>query len=327
MHRALKQHLIHLLDEQGSGKLQLVFERALSLVRRAFPRGDELQAPTNHTWEACEARLPHVSSLQTIFESWTPQLKATMPFATLLADTGNHLWERGLVKQALGIMDTGEKVCEGLSHESEVHTVHANICAISSAVYLDIGFSGRHKALALVKKALELRQRRMRMLDENDKGTATDALQLANAWNDLGVILIQMGEYEKAVPSFDESLKLKNTWASEDIIPWHFGETYKNLAIVELSRRNFENARAYATRATSLSTRNMGEKTASTFKAKFVMATVLLNCNDLQASLLIHKEVLAGRREVMGERHQTTKDSFYALGAIYELRNKWDKAE
>lgn len=138
---------------------------------------------------------------------------------------------------------------------------------------------------------------------------------------------MQIGEYEKAVPSFEESLNLKNKWADEDTIPWHYGETYKNLAIVELSRGNFGEAQKYAIKATALCIRDMGEKAASTLKAKFVMATVLLNCHDLPKSLQLHKQVLASRREVFGEKHQLTKDSFYALGAIYGLRRKWDKSE
>ena len=210
-------------------------------------------------------------------------------------------------------MDTGEKVCETLAHIDEILPIHANICAISSAVNLDIGYSGRPKALTDTGRALSLRQQRMSMLEQRNAATATDALQLAYAWNDNGIILIQMGEYEKAVPSFEESLKLKNKWADEDTIPWHFGETYKNLAIVQLSRGHFEEAKRYATKATALCARGVGEKAASTLKARFVMATVLLNCHDLSKALQLHKQVLASRREVFEDKHRLTKDSFNAI--------------
>lgn len=125
--------------------------------------------------------MAHVTSLRAIYEAWYPKIKANILFATLLDNTGNYLWERGLVKDGLEIIDTGEKVCDALAHIDEILPIHANICAISSAVNLDIGYSGRPKALTATEKALSLRQRRMSTLEQRNTATATDALQLANA--------------------------------------------------------------------------------------------------------------------------------------------------
>ncbi|RDW58286.1 hypothetical protein BP5796_12216 [Coleophoma crateriformis] len=327
IHRSLKQYLIHFMDEQGSGKLSLVFSRALAIVRKAYPVGHELQAPTNHTWAQCETTLPHVTSLHSIFEKWSPRILPTLTLATLLTDVANYMWERGIVREGITIMDTGEAVCSSLKHLKDITTVHAHICAIALSIHADLGYSGRQRAYNYALKGLALRQDRVKSLKIVGIAQKVDFLNLANAWNDVGVMLIQQHEFEEAQLYFNESLRIKREWTTEDDIPWHYGETYKNMAFVELSRGNLDEAKTYVQKATSLCTRDMPEKCASSMKAHFIEATIALNSRNLLEALDKHKYIFRIRKEIFGDTHQLTKDSIFALGEIYRLREKFERAE
>jgi tetratricopeptide (TPR) repeat protein len=327
MHRALKLHLLHLVDDAGEGKLQSVFHGALTMVRALYPRGAKLQTPTNEIWQDCEQALPHVLSLLHQFHVWAPKFEANLDLATLLADTANYLWERQLMQDAIKIMDAGEEVCNSLSAINEVIPVHANICAIYGALLCDLGFSGRADALMKCEKALELRKKHIENLEASGKVEADDILLLANAWNDVGVVLLEEEKFESAMPYFEEALRLKTEWSNEDAIPWHFGEGYKNLAYIKLSQGLAEEAKSCAFRSTELCMRGRAENSATSLFFRFVCAHVLLNCNEIDQALAMHQDILEARNEVFGNTHPLTKDSLYTIGEIYRIQGKMAKAE
>jgi tetratricopeptide (TPR) repeat protein len=326
IHRTLKQHLIHLLDEKGGDEISVVFNRAVAIIRQAFPAGHVLQAPTNHTWLDCEAALSHALSLHGVFEKWQDRIPASVRLATLLADVSNFLWERGIAGDGTEIIDACEAVCTALEHSEEIYVVHANICAVAGAFYSDLGYVGRERTYQYAIKGLQLRKAHM------ERSIATtpernDYLNLSNAWNDVGVMLLEQSEFEKAEPYIQESLRIKRQWASEDDIPWHYGECYKNLSYIELSRENLDEAKRLSKTATSLCTRDMLEKSAASLRAHFIEGLISLNSHHIYEALDKHKYVLRLRKETFGDNNQHTKHSLFAVGETYRLQEKLDKAE
>ena len=327
LHRTLKQHVLQLIDETGEGNLQALFFRAFVMVRKAWPEGHELQAPIPDKWRDCELCLPHVLSLVSVFQLWAPKIEGNEHWVNLIADTVLYMWERGLGTDCIRLMEIGEEICSNLSHIDEIATIHANICCVQAGVQQDLGSSGRAISLQKCEKALELRQKCVRNLEQKSKLGMTDVLRLANAWNDVGVAMIHDEHFEGSKHYFEESLRLKRQWTTEDALPWHFGETYKNLAFVVLSQGQVSEAQAYARRASELCSRGMEEKSAARQKARFIEATILLNSNEQEKAFKIHKQVLQARIEIFGEGNPFTKDSMYTVGEIYRLKGKMDKAE
>lgn len=152
-------------------------------------------------------------------------------------------------------------------------------------------------------------------------------MNLANAHNDMGIIRIQSGLYDESVSHFEESLELKRKWTSEAEVPWHFGETYKNLAFVKLSQGKLEEAKDFASRAREMCSRGMAEKSAGTQRGRSVEATIMLNYGDLENSLKSLKSILKVRKEFFRLRHMLTIDTVYVIGEMYRLCGKLEKAE
>jgi tetratricopeptide (TPR) repeat protein len=327
MHRSLKQHVLHIIHESGDDYLQVCFDRALKMVRKAYPMGSPFLTPKNELWAQCESVLPHVLSLNYLYQKWSSSICGSLPFATLLVDTTNYMWERGLTDTAVEVIDLGVGVCKLLDDDDEVAPYHANLLCIAGAIHGEIGFSGRERSLDVYERCLKLCQQRVNSQQRKDAVSIADIMNLANAHNDMGVIRIQSGLYGESISHFEESLELKRKWTSEAEVPWHFGETYKNLAFVKLSQGKLEEAKDFASRAKKMCSRGMAEKSAATQKACFVEATILLNCGDLENSAKSFKSILRVRNEIFGPGHMLTKDAVYVIGEIYRLRGKLEKAE
>lgn len=330
IHRVLKRHLIQKAADQGDQQLNLVFQRAVAMVRRAFPAADELQIPTSETAVECEQCLSHILSLTEIYRDWAPRTKPTFDFASLLADTGtNYMWERGLSVDAIAVLDMGDRVCDELSGLEDINPIHADICAIAASVYETIGITGRQTSLDRCEKALQLRQERIDLLEARGE-TIPKAmfLQLANAWNDVGCGKLALGDGVGALPDFLESQRLKEAHATEDELPWHFGELYKNLALVNLYLGDLRGAAESVRRSCELCSRGRTEKDAATQKARSVMGIVLVNIPDeMDEALRLHKGVYKVRKEIFGEANPHTRNSLYLVGELHRLKGKLEKAE
>ncbi|KAJ3534578.1 hypothetical protein NM208_g7479 [Fusarium decemcellulare] len=329
IHRALRQYIQQRLHDEGSDRLSVFFRRAVTMVRQVFPRAHELQTPTSSTWVECEKCLPHILSLMSIFQRWTPKIAPTLEFATLLADTAtNYMWDHGMTSDAISILEVGESVCDVLAHHEAINLVHADICAIAGALHEDVGLSGRAIALEKCEKALELRQQRIRMLEEKgESAVPASILQLANAWNDVGVVKLAYGEFEEALTYFTESLRLKRERTKEDDIPWHYGETYKNLALVKLYQGDVTGAERMARRSCELCCRDRPEQDASAQIARSILGTVLMNANKLDEALGVHQDVYETRKEMFGETSMHTKNSLYSIAELQRINGKLEKSE
>ncbi|KAI0111256.1 P-loop containing nucleoside triphosphate hydrolase protein [Nemania sp. FL0031] len=329
IHRVLKKYILQQIDDEGNDKLNLVFQHAVSMVHRKFPHADDLQTPNSAASLECEQCLPHILSLLTIYRDWSPKVKATFDFATLLADTAtNYMWERGLTADAVDILETGERVCNDLSHMEEIRPVYADICAIAGSVHETIGLSGRATALQECEKGLSLRQETVKTLQERGQDiTVQGVLQLANAWNDVGVVKLSYGDFEAALTYLMESQRLKRLHKAETDIPWHYGELYKNLAIVKLHQGDTAGAEEDARRSCELCCSGRTEKDASTQKARSILGIVLMNIGKTDEAFKLLKGVYEVRKEILGETNLHTRNSLYLVAELHRRKGELCEAE
>lgn len=322
------RHILQLIENEGDQKFGKVFAQALAICRKAFPRGSDVQGPTNHTWSECETALPHVLSLRSIFINGAARLQPSRALATLAADAVNYLWERGQIHECIKTLKFGEDVCNKMPGDNEVVPTHANICAISGAVHAELGFGGRSKGVEKCREALELRKRRVSYLESiNSTVTKEDGMLLANGYNDTAVVNLQQEDWTAADPCNEEALKLKHQYSTEEDNPVQFGESYKNMAIVRLAQGKVDEARDLAKRGYELYGKEIPEKSAATQKAKFVWCLVLFNSGEIEAAKKLAKGILEVRREIFGDKHQLVKDSLYMVGTIHKAQGKLEKAE
>ncbi|CZT12942.1 uncharacterized protein RAG0_16588 [Rhynchosporium agropyri] len=178
-----------------------------------------------------------------------------------------------------------------------------------------------------VEKAFQLRKRQLQILTQSGKATQADHLLLANGWNDLGVLLMQNEEFEAAQDRLEKSIVIKEQWITEEEEPANFGESFKNLAYIRIHQNQNDEAVATAKRACTLIEHAYGPDAQATLKGSFVYGCNLLAVGDLEAAKKIHKNTLARRRRLLGEKSFITKDSIYVLGEIYCLSGRMEKAE
>ncbi|KAJ4300057.1 hypothetical protein N0V90_005306 [Kalmusia sp. IMI 367209] len=152
-------------------------------------------------------------------------------------------------------------------------------------------------------------------------------LQLANAWNDVGFVKLSYGDFEAALDYFLESHRIKQEHATEDHIPWHYGETFKNLALVKLHQGDKTGAEEAARRSCELCCQGRLETDASTQKARSLLAIVLMNTDKVDEALGLHKSVYKVRKEILGETNLHTKNTLYLIAELYRLKGKLVKAE
>lgn len=264
-----------------------------------------------------------------IFQDWTSKIEPSFEFATLLADTGtNYMWERGLTTDAVAVLSMGERVCGVLSHLEEINPVHADICAIAGSVHETIGLSRRATALEQCEMGLKLREERIKLLEgRGETLSSSSILQLSNAWNDVGGVKLSYGNFDEALPYFIESNRLKRKHATEDDLPWHYGETYKNLAIVKLHQGDAEGAEEDSRRSCELCCQGRIENDASTQKARSILGVVLMNIDKTDEALRLHRGVYRIRNEIRGATNLHTSNSLYLVAELYRLKGNLAKAE
>jgi tetratricopeptide (TPR) repeat protein len=328
MHRSLKAYVIQHMDwSEEPLVLQQTFDATVEIVRKSFVPQSATQSPSNENWDTWKEYLPQVLSLEAFYKAWKNKVMPSTAFASLLSDAGTYLFEIGLRNDSIATLEIGTEVCKRMEQDDSIVPIYANVCAIHGAILAEIGLSGRRLARVPVKKALQLRQRRIETLARSNSTTIDDFLLLSNGWNDLGVLMMQNEEFEDAMDCIQKGLNIKQEWITEKDYPQKFGESYKNLAYLLVHQDQKTEAVESARKAYELMKRANGENAQATLKGKFVYGCILLATGDLGAAKRVHKDVLEKRGKLLGEVSFITKDSNYVLGEIYRLLGKPDKAE
>ncbi|CAI4214350.1 unnamed protein product [Parascedosporium putredinis] len=315
MHRSLQSRLQTQLPNQEEGRLQQVFDVAVTLTRRLFPRQSPVQFPQNDIWEKCERYSPQVMSIMSMHQSAAQAPQCSIEYATLLSDLSNYLYERNIFEAALRASDAAETACEVFtsSHES----IRADIHTLSGAVRDTYGIPHRQKTLYHYAMAVALRQ------DHLNKSAAADITQddlwnYANAWGNMTVILLDYECYEDVILYADLAIMIKTKLlgsTSQAAIACYEQVRNKHIAYAALGR--LAEAQEWQVDAEDI-TRDP-TYTVIMIRYHFFHANILMTCGWLEQAHATLSMVLEMRTRLFGPSGRSTLDTYYLL-AILELK-------
>ena len=326
LHRSL-QRSIRETAAKSPAKRQEVFEQALIIVRKVFPASSPIQVPEPSSWREHQKLLPHVMSLHNAFVEAKSGIRGSRKFASLLSDAGINQWARGFTRDGLLLLETAEQVLFSISSDDldtfdDLDVMRADINAIIALMHDNTGISTRVAGLRRREIALEIRQKRTESLTQISRVEET---LLYNAWLDYAISLLQYNRYEDAEPILNNCLAKYREWGTPEDIPFEYAKYNHKMAFIRMYQGKYNEAIELG----QLGVRYMDEtgNEALMLRFKFDLACIHLQSGMAEDAFKLHKEVLEKRIIVCGKINEGTLQSYYAVGALYELRNEFDEAE
>lgn len=320
LHRSL-QRSIRETAAKTSGKPQEIFDQALTLVRKVFPDSSAIQVPEPQKWREHQRLLPHVISLQTTFIEAKEAVQGSKTFARLLSDAGMNQWEQGFTRDGLLLLKTAEQILDAISYEKN-GIMRADINVVVALMYDNTGISSRAESLRRREQTLSIRTERIENLKEVPQ---TEEILLYNAWMDYVVSLLQYNQYREAEPILEKCLDKYREWGTPEAIPFEYAKYHHNMSFVRMYQKRWEEA----IREGRLGVRymRMAGKEALTLRYEFDLACITLQSGDVNSAFERHQQVLEQRIIVCGKTNENTLQSYYALGALHEIRAEFEEAE
>lgn len=349
-HRSLQRAVLENLDADFA-KRQQTFNQAVALLRYHLPRPSPFMVPMYSQWPAYEPLIPHVTNLHQVFTKSVPPIEGTLEFAELLCNAGTYLFEKGLGKLGLPILETAENICVTYTElpqsvtksavdvlfsepggvaagsvtylaASDLASLEANILAYAAGIHWTTGgLSTREQAHLWTHKVLELRELHIsQTLPE--QLTIYDHLLLSNCYNDLAIQFLDEEEYLAAEPWLHKSLEIKERFRAqgEHIPQFEFAESTKSLSFVRLALGETQEAMELAEKAATSISEEEGPDSASTQTFRFFWAVILYGAGEMQKALTLHEDVFKQRLRLLGELSHSTHHSSFAVGQIqYKL--------
>ena len=322
LHRSLQLNIRSSLAKD-SARRQQTFDRAVSLVREAFPQQSGIMTPVNHHWEAYEKYQPHVLSLQRLFLHEDGALTGTSTFANLLSDEANYFWERNFLDEGIEASRLAVSILDRIDPPNPNDQAQAR--CLWGDINLEKGLSGRETGLRVLLETLEIRKRSIEAPPPG--GTPEEQLLYTNAWNDFGCGLLEFAEYAKAEKYLEHALDIKKRNTNKKSEPMEFAEAYMNLAMVRSFQSRHEDAKELLAEAAELAEKANGRHSACAQNFTFYWATILLISGDLKMAQEKHESILEERKEIFGSFSPRTRHSYYALGMTYQRLQRSEEAE
>ncbi|KAK4697613.1 hypothetical protein P7C71_g481, partial [Lecanoromycetidae sp. Uapishka_2] len=260
-------------------------------------------------------------SLQSAFVEAKAAIQGSKKFAGLLSDAGINQWARGFTRDGLLLLKTAEQVLDTI-HFDGSHVMRADINTIIALMYDNTGISTRAEGLGRREVALEIRKTQVE--DVTHVSDVEDTL-LYNAWLDYAISLLQYNRYKEAEPILDNCLKKYQEWGLPEKVPFEYAKYYHKMAFVRMFQAQFEEALEMG----QLGVQYMGKtgNDSLTLRFQFDLACIHLQTGNVDKALALHEEVLEKRIVVCGKVNENTLQSYYAIGALHELRGNFAEAE
>lgn len=322
IHRSLQINLRTSLANDRPRR-QLIFDKAVALIREVFPSQSKIMTPVNHHWGTYEKYQPHLMSLQTIFSQAEGGLKGTSIFASLLSDEANYFWERNFLDDGIRASKLAVSVLSNLDQPDP--NAQAQAFCLWGDIELEKGLSGRSIGLDVLHKTLDIRKHYINKPPPG--GTPDEQLLYANAWNDFGCGLLEFADYAKAETCLAHALEIKKRNTNKHDQPMEFAEAYMNLAMVRCFQSRYDEAKSLLEESVKLAEKANGRHSACAQNFTFYWATILLNSKDLEAAREKHEGILEERKDIFGTFSPRTRHSYYALATTYQKLGRLEDAE
>ena len=326
LHRSL-QRSIRDTTAKSAVQRQVVFEQALNIVRKVFPLSSPIQVPEPSSWREHQKLLPHVMSLQSAFVEAKGGIRGGRKFASLLSDAGINQWARGFTRDGLLLLETAEQVLDEISSDAsrsfvDSDIMRADINTIIALMHDNTGISTRAEGLKKRKIALDIRKKRTESLTQVSRN---EEILLYNAWLDYAISLLQYNRYQEAEPILSSCLEKYRQWDTSEEIPFEYAKYDHKMAFVRMYQGRYAEALELGQLGVHYMDKTGNEELMLRFK--FDLACTHLQSGDADKALEMHKEVLGKRIIVCGKVNENTLQSYYAVGALHELRGEFAEAE
>jgi tetratricopeptide (TPR) repeat protein len=324
LHRSLQLSLLLKLDSDRD-KRQMVFSRAVSLVRHAFPKRD-MAAPSVEDEPLWKLSLPHVLSLQKAFETSDPPIDGNVEFASLLTDAGSFLWEQEVPRMAYPILVLAEKVHREAVPVGQPSPILASIELYLASLNQQDSADNNDLVQARLQRAVTLTEDVLKSLPE---GTATieQRVDVSRAWNDLAFFHAKIEDFTEAERLMRKCMQLNRSIGTEDTLKYRFALQYADFAVVLHGQGRLEEALEFARRSYELCKEIYGRDHCLTARFLSRWSYVLIAVGNLQDALDKQMDVLKVRRTLLSADNKDILTSKYWIGTIYYYMGKLQEAE
>lgn len=324
VHRTVQQVLLFRLDSTPPKREQR-FAQAFQLLRAVVPRQSPYRAPINHLWPTYDK---FVSNVRSLYYNFTAPKQPTTPllgFAELLSDTCNYLWEKNEPSGAMEMLRVAEDICHEVLEPNDPSPILSGLLAVVASFELNAGPDSRESCLDHMRGVLDLRSRYMSDLGE--RAQMPDGLLLGSGYNNLAWAYMTMDHFQEADPLLRTSLEVKQAWATEETAVFPFAEYYKNLAHVELSQGNSDEAILLMKKARRMIKEWRGSDAGATMLFSFILGNMFFCVGDVKKALVEHLDTLKLRRENLSSTDPYVLDSYHAVGVLYHELGQLEFAE
>lgn len=315
VHRSLQKSVLHSLDKDVK-LFQHSFHLAFTLIRKVYPKQSPTHDPQNEQWKIQELYQPHILSLHSVYAKSLQRPKISIDFAELLSDAVYYFWERGMLRDGVSIMDTGEEICD--IHPQGSYMIKANVYSLGAVVRWSRSLTQRAAILRRFVKALALLQKLVN--DLNPDEATTEILRLyATSWNDVAHTLIEYEYYEDAIECLDLCAAIKGSLGDE-LGVWG-AERNKALALVWLGR--FSEASRLVPDMGNILPALLEPRCASFYERfRFAWANILIMTGNLKAAFELLRQNLNSHKRLYGKAGASTLSTHYLLGITqYRMGN------
>lgn len=322
MHRSLQLSLLRKMDEE-EGKIASIFNMAVSLTRRMFPRQSPVQFPQNDIWEMCEKYSPHVMSIMSAHAASPAPPECSIDYALLLSDVSNYFYERNIFGDALDTSNASVKVCERFDGRHEA--VRADIHTIAAAVRDTCGISERLRTLHHYVMTVALRQEHLNKSNPIDV-SSNDLWNYANAWGNMTPILLDYECYEDVIIYSDLAITIKKKLLGsgpDSAIACYEPYRNKHIALAALGR--LDEAQKWEPDPDNF----MADPTYKVIMIRyyFFHANIAILCGNLDSAYTTLQMVLSMRTDIFGPTGRSTLDTYYLLAMLESKRHNNEAAE
>ncbi|KAI0105430.1 hypothetical protein GGR51DRAFT_519311 [Nemania sp. FL0031] len=282
---------------------QAVFEQAVSLVSRVFPRQVN-GASMVRFYPDCKKYDSHVTSLARHFKSSLQTLHpliGSLEFSETLAHCGWFHLERMQFQTSTFVLELAADMlsdANGRDQELVLALVLNNLHGV------DIHYSRLDDGEERIKKAVQLRERWLKPGD-------LAIQELGNAYSNYANILRKRNRVAETDELFRKTLEIreKGTGATDELLH----NTLYNYGSWMLELGRVEEARAFLTRALNLP--NKGKFSIHLYTI-YCVARLEYMSGNLDKALELHKRCLNERIEIEGWEHLLTGVSLHKVGSM-----------
>ena len=162
------------------------------------------------------------------------------------------------------------------------------------------------------------------VLDSTIARYGDDHPNLAECYNNIGMVYRVQGEYDEALVQYQKSLEIQNcVLGCEDV---SVAASYNNIGLVFTAQGDHKNALLQFQKSLAIKIRVFGCDSAEVSSSYNNIGGVYTQQGDLENALIQHQKSLEISIRVFGRKHPSVAESYHNIGLIYRTQGKYEEA-